>query len=196
MDPVILFGLNSILLGIGLAMDAFTVSVANGLSEPLMRKRKALFIAGVFAVFQGIMPLLGWLCVHSIVVFFREFEKWTPVIALVLLGIIGGKMLVEGIVNKKREEEKPRIGVLAILAQGVATSIDALSVGFTIAEYEPATALICALIIASVTFLICLGGIAIGKKFGMKFSRAARIAGGAILIAIGIEIFIKGFFTF
>ena len=185
------FFFNSILLGIGLAMDAFSVSLANGLHEPRMVRRKMCAVAGVFAVFQALMPLLGWLCVHTIVQHFRAFEKFIPWIALALLCWIGGKMLLEGLRGEESPEESGGVGIAALLVQGIATSIDALSVGFTIAEYDGLMALVCALIIAVVTFFICLGGLAIGKKFGTHLAGKAGIMGGVILIFIGLEIFVS-----
>ena len=186
------FFFNSILLGIGLAMDAFSVSLANGLNEPAMRRRKMCLIAGVFGFFQALMPMTGWICVHTIVEHFRAFEKLIPWIALILLGYIGGKMLIEGIRNRDGEnEEASGVGFAALLVQGVATSIDALSVGFTIADYNPAMALTASLIIAAVTFVICLSGLQIGKKAGTCLAGRAGIVGGAILIFIGLEIFIS-----
>ena len=187
-----IFVINSIFLGVGLAMDAFSVSLANGLNEPLMKKKKMCGIAGIFAVFQGLMPMLGWICVHTIVKCFESFERYIPWIALVLLLFIGGKMLIEGIKSKDEDEEKSKVGLVALLIQGIATSIDALSVGFTIAEYDLPMALLCALIIALVTFVICIFGLFIGKKFGTKLSNKATIFGGIILIIIGLEIFITG----
>lgn len=192
MDWNLLFFFNSVLLGVGLAMDAFSVSLANGLNEPDMKKKKMCFVAGVFAIFQAIMPMLGWICVHTILQYFKRFEKVIPWIALILLLYIGGKMLIEGIRDKGQEIKKTEVGIMALLIQGVATSIDALSVGFTIAGYGFFMALICALIIAAVTYVICMAGIRIGKKFGTKFSNKASIFGGVILIAIGVEIFMKG----
>ena len=189
-----LFFFNSVLLGVGLAMDAFSVSLANGLNEPAMRKQKMCGVAGVFALFQAVMPMIGWICVHTIIQYFRAFEKFIPWIALILLGFIGGKMLLEGIKSNSEEMEKPKVGLAALLIQGVATSIDALSVGFTIAEYGLIMAVVCALIIAAVTFVICLAGLMIGKKFGTKFSNKAAVLGGTILIVIGLEIFIAGVF--
>lgn len=129
------FFFNSVLLGVGLAMDAFSVSMANGLNEPDMKKSKMCGIAGVFAGFQALMPMIGWICVRTVVQYFKMFERCIPWIALLLLGFIGGKMLVEGIRDKDSGQEKPGLGIGALLVQGVATSIDALSVGFTIAEY-------------------------------------------------------------
>lgn len=188
----IMFFVNSALLGVGLAMDAFSVSLANGLNEPKMKKHKMAGIAGVFALFQAAMPLIGWICVHTVVQYFQSFEKCIPWVALFLLGYIGGKMLYDGIKNKDSEEEQPAVGFGALIVQGIATSIDALSVGFTIAEYNLVMALVCALIIAVVTFVICLAGLVLGKKFGTKLAGKASILGGAILIIIGIEIFITG----
>lgn len=151
----ILFFFNSVLLGVGLAMDAFSVSLANGLNEPRMSRRRMLGIAGVFAAFQALMPMTGWICVHTIVQYFRAFEKLIPWIALALLGFIGGKMLIEGIRGGGGDDDAaPRLGLGALLVQGVATSIDALSVGFTIAEYDWLMALVCSLIIAAVTLCI------------------------------------------
>lgn len=189
----IIFLLNSILFGIGLAMDAFSVSLANGLNEPNMKKRRMCAIAGTFAGYQILMPLIGWICVHTIATKFREFEKFIPWIALILLGYIGGKMLVEGIRNEEIDEETGGVGFAALMIQGIATSIDALSVGFTIAGYQWMEALIEALIIGAVTFVICIGGLLIGKQFGTKLAGKASILGGVILIAIGLEICISSF---
>lgn len=185
------------LLGGGLAMDAFSVSLANGLSEPRMKKARMCGIALLFAVFQGLMPLIGWVCVHSFLSYFESFRPYIPWIALVLLLFIGGKMLSDGL--KPCEDGacpvcgKASIGTL--LLQGVATSIDALSVGFTIASYTLTQALAAVSIIAAVTFVICFGGIVLGKKFGTKLSNKACILGGVILILIGLEIFISSFFA-
>lgn len=184
------FFLQSIMLGVGLAMDAFSVSLANGLNEPAMPKRRMAGIAGVFAAFQFAMPMIGWVCVSTIAQHFAAFEKCIPWIALILLGYIGGKMLYEGIANRDSEEEKPAVGLSALLVQGVATSIDALSVGFTIAEYHVAEALLACLLIGCVTFFICFAGLGIGKKAGTRLAGKAGILGGAILIVIGLEIFI------
>lgn len=183
----------SVLLGLGLAMDAFSVSLANGLNEPCMKKSKPFFVAGIFAGFQGIMPLIGYICVHTVLVYFKAFENFIPWIALFLLSFIGGKMLIEGI--KKKDEDAcslkgATIGLLIV--QGVATSIDALSVGFTIGEYDILAALLSVSIIAVITFFVCFAGVLIGKKFGTKLAGKAGILGGAILIFIGLEIFITG----
>lgn len=187
-----LFIFNSVLLGVGLAMDAFSVLLTNGLNEPDMKRGRMCGIAGVFAGFQALMPMLGWICVRTVVQYFVMFEKFIPWLALVLLVYIGGKMLIDGIRKKDSEEKEEGIGAGALFLQGVATSIDALSVGFTIAGYGWIRALSSALIIAGVTFIICMAGLMIGKKFGTRLSDRAQILGGVILIVIGVEIFIKG----
>lgn len=189
------FFINSILLGVGLAMDAFSVSLANGLNEPNMKRNRMGLIAGTFAVFQAAMPLIGWFCVHTIAQKFSSFEKFIPWIALILLLYIGIKMIMEGVKNEDDgETSTDKLTLSALMVQGIATSIDALSVGFTIAEYMFLMALICALIIAAVTFVICITGLKIGKKVGTKLAGKANILGGVILVLIGIEIFVKGVF--
>ena len=190
----LVFVVNSILLGVGLAMDAFSVSMANGLNEPNMKKRKMLGIAGTFGVFQALMPMVGWICVHMIVEYFSAFEKFIPWIALILLGYIGGHMIYESVCPRDSEEEETGVGFWALMGQGVATSIDALSVGFTIAEYDWLMALVCSLIVAATTFCISYSGLIIGKKFGTRFADRATVFGGVILVFIGPEIFITGIF--
>ena len=187
------FVITSIMMGVGLAMDAFSVSMANGLNEPDMKARKMLLIAGVFGGFQALMPLIGWVCVHTVVQYFKVFEKFIPWIAFALLLYIGGKMLIEGIKNQDNDETAG-VGFGALLVQGIATSIDALSEGFVITEYNWQAAIAAALIIAAVTFVICVFGVFIGKKFGTVLSNKAQIFGGIVLIIIGVEIFVTGIF--
>ena len=191
----LMFFANSILLGVGLAMDAFSVSLANGLHEPKMKAGRMGAMAGVFAGFQFVMPMLGWFCVHTIAHYFTVFEKFIPWIALALLCYIGINMIKE---SKECEADDDCCGVAvsfgSLMVQGIATSIDALSVGFTIADYNFVMALVACLIIGVVTFFICMCGIAIGKKFGTKLAGKASVLGGVILIIIGIEIFITGVF--
>ncbi|MGN0362295.1 MAG: manganese efflux pump MntP family protein [Bilifractor sp.] len=202
MGSLIKFILNSILLGVGLAMDAFSVSIANGLNEPEMSRKKTYGIAGCYAFFQFAMPMIGWFCVHTIAGYFKVFQKFIPWIALILLLYIGIQMLREGIckIKEKRTQdpdrcpcaEKTALTKKALLIQGIATSIDALSVGFTIASYGAGAAFSSSLIIALVTFVICMIGLLFGKKFGERLAEKATILGGVILIAIGIEIFVTG----
>ncbi len=208
MDHVFL--ISSILMGVGLAMDAFSVSVANGLSEPWMKRKKMVFIAGTYAFFQALMPLAGWLCVHTLLEYFSSLQKFIPWIALILLVYIGGKMILEGIRDSKEGgggkegenhedrtetlEERNSLGLSQLMLQGVATSIDALSVGFVIADYGAFKAVCAALLIAVVTFFICMFGLMAGKKLGSHFSGHASVTGGVILVLIGVEIFVSGVF--
>ena len=187
--------LNSIFLGFGLALDAFSVSVADAMANPGMKKRRKFSIALTFAVFQTMMPLIGWICVKTIADKFTIFQKAVPYIALILLAYIGIKMIIES--RKDGEEENEGVAALTfatLIIQGVATSIDALSVGFAIADYSSLEALVSTLIIGITTFIICIFGLELGKKVGKAFSDKATLFGGCILIIIGLEIFIKGVF--
>jgi len=183
--------LNSVLLGFGLAMDAFSVSLVNGLREPDMRKGRMAQIAGVFGGFQLLMPMIGWICVRTILEIFQSLTKYIPWVAFGLLLFIGGKMVVEGIRNKEGQEAE-QIGTGGLLMQGVATSIDALSVGLTMTDLNWIQALAESTLIGIVTFGICMGGILIGRKAGTKLSNKAGILGGLVLIAIGVKILVSG----
>ncbi len=184
-------------LGVGLAMDACAVSMSNGMNEPHMKPCKAILIAGMFAFFQCAMPMLGWVCVSFVVEQFNKLAPWIPYIALVLLVIIGGKMLYDGVKHKESDKTDRKLTVGMLLIQAVATSIDALSTGFSLVDLAGNVwwkALTSASIIAVVTFGICLGSVYLGKRFGMKLGNKAQILGGCILIGIGLEIFISGVF--
>ena len=190
--------INSVLLGIGLAMDAFSVSIANGIADPAMRKRRIMLIAGTFAAFQFVMPLGGWVCVHFVAKQFTMVQPAIPYIAFVLLLLIGGNMVHEGFAKSNHEEPDNnksgnRLKLSTLFIQGVATSIDALSVGFAIEEYRAVQAIFSSLIIGVVTLAICLAGLLFGRKIGAKFASRATIVGGIILILIGAEILIKSF---
>lgn len=206
-------------LGVGLAMDACAASMTNGLNEPQMKPGKATLIAAMFGFFQAMMPMIGWICVSLVATSFEKFTVCIPYVALVLLTVIGGKMLYDGVkasksdktnqqntqednasdsdVPAKRLGGKLTLGVLFV--QAIATSIDALSAGFSLADIAGNNAgedwwkaLISVGIIAVVTFTISLGAVYLGKKFGDKLGNKAQILGGVILIAIGLEIFISG----
>lgn len=194
MQRYFLFICKSILLGIGLAMDAFSVSMANGLQNPGMSRKRMFTIAGTFAFFQFLMPVTGWICVHTISERFTAFQKMIPWIAFLLLGFIGGKMLVEGIRGAEEVQEEIRLSHSELLMQGIATSIDALSVGFTIAPYSTGEALFASTLIGVTTLIICLAGIRIGRYFGMRLAGRASILGGVILILIGCKILFGGGF--
>lgn len=191
-----LYFLNSFLLGLGLAMDAFSVSIVNGITIPEMKTKDTLVMSWVFGVFQFGMPLIGWTLVHYALEFFTSFSRFIPWIALALLLFIGIKMIVESVRSRKREEEEKEKELTAklLLMQGLATSIDALSVGFTNSDYSLWESLVECVIIGVITFLLCFSGVFIGKKFGRKLSDKAPIVGGIILIGIGIEIWVKGVF--
>ena len=191
-----LFFTENILLGVALAIDAFSVSLANGLNEPCMKMRKMCGIAGVFAFFQALMPFLGWVLITTVLSYFEMLKVFIPWIALSLLGFIGSKMLYEGIKNKDCECACGcgRLTVGALLVQGIATSIDALSAGLNFVKYDLWGAIVAAVVIALVTFIICMFGVFFGKKTGTRLAGKAGILGGVILIAIGLEIFITSFF--
>lgn len=194
MKPDLLFFINSLLLGAGLAMDAFSVSLANGLAEPYMSRPRACGIAGIYAMFQFVMPVIGWFFVITASEKFGLFHEAVPYIALILLVYIGIKMLMECRDAGDGESCHAGLGAGVLLTQGIATSIDALSVGFTMADYPSGMALLSAAIIASVTFAICFAGLQLGRRFSTKLAGKASVLGGVILIFIGIEIFIKGVF--
>lgn len=180
------------LLGVGLAMDAFSVSMANGMNEKKMVISRMIQIAVIFAGFQFLMPMIGWLAVHTVSSTFTIFMDAVPWITLILLLYIGGGMIKDGLEEEEEGEAEYEASTRKLLIQGIATSIDALSVGFTIAHYSLSSAFITSVIIAVVTFVICYIGIILGKKFGMVFANKSSILGGMILIFIGIEIFVTG----
>lgn len=184
-----LFFLNNLLLGLGLSMDAFSVSMANGLNEPDMRKKKILGIASIFGGFQGLMPVLGWFCIHTILRYFKMFQAYIPWIALFLLSYIGGHMIWNAL--QGHEEADVHLGKGELFVQGIATSIDALSVGFAIAKYDAVSAFVSSVMIAVITFIISFMGVVIGKKMGMKLAGKATLLGGVVLIIIGLEICIS-----
>lgn len=177
--------------GVALAMDAFSVSLANGLNEPCMKKKKMLGVALCFSFFQFLMPLLGWFCVHSAAEAFEVIKPYIPWVAFLLLFIIGAKSIAEGLGHEGDEVLCRSLSWSALMVQGVATSIDALSVGFVNVDYDLPQALAASLIIAVVTFGLCLPGVAVGKRFGTKISGKASVLGGVILIGIGLKICIE-----
>ena len=186
MGSVWLLIVNSVLLGLGLAMDAFSVSLVHGMNDPEMSRGRKLAISGTFAGFQFLMPVVGWLCVTTVRQAFTAFQRYIPWIAMALLACIGGKMLWEGIRGGGEAEKEASSGSLVM--QGIATSIDALSVGFTMAEMQVPEALAQALIIGAVTWAVCLAGLFLGRKAGVRLAGKATILGGVILILIGLEI--------
>ena len=215
----LIFIIASILLGVGLAMDAFAISIANGISRPDAKCRYVMKVTAVYAFFQFAMPMIGWVMVHEAAKALGAFNKLVPWIALVLLAFLGGRMILEGVrcgksgaevcsdggivknsnaevcskaaVSKASETQPAELTGMTLFMQGVATSIDALSTGFTISSYDAEAAIVCSSIIAAVTWIMCFIGMRIGAKVGELFSAHAAIVGGVILVIIGIEVFAK-----
>ena len=193
------FFLESIALGVGLAMDAFSVSLADGMNEHCMRRRKMIAIAATFAIFQAAMPMIGWVCVHTIVEIFSGFEAFIPWIALALLVIIGGKMLLDGIKSDGEECECAHLGFMAVIIQAVATSIDALAVGVSLnMESHFGGGLLLGIfgsvgVIGCTTFLLSIIAVYIGKAVGNKLADKAQLLGGIVLICLGLKILIESF---
>jgi putative Mn2+ efflux pump MntP len=195
--------LSGLALGVGLAMDASAVSMANGLNDNKMRLKKIFLIAGMFGLFQGLMPLLGYILGHTLYEALDFIEKYhiIPIIALVILFIIGSHMIVEGIneiIERKKGEDSESnptsLTLKLLIIQAIATSIDALSVGIVISDYSVANAIVTSIIIALVTFMICIPSVYIGKRVGLKLGPYAQILGGSILVIIGFIIFFTGIF--
>ena len=189
MDSITLF-----VLALGLSMDAFAVSISNSMCFSGLRRNEAALTSLSFGVFQGLMPVAGYFAGRAFADVVSAFDHW---IAFALLGFIGGKMIWDAVKELRAPEACPvgrAFSYKLMVVQAFATSIDALSVGFTISEYGWLMALAASLIIAVVTFFICMAGLRIGKKFGTKLSGKASILGGIILIGIGLEIFISGVF--
>ena len=185
---------SSSLLGIGLAMDAFSVSLANGLNEPKMKLNKVFGISGLFAVFQAIMPLIGWVAISAFLELFHKFKPFIPWIAFILLCFIGGQMLFDSIKSGSENEEKTKkLTIGALILQAIATSIDALTAGIDLARdyslVQYAYVLIAVSIIAVLTFGICFSGVKLGQKMGTKLANKAGILGGCVLIFLGLKIF-------
>ena len=181
------------LVGIGLSMDAFAVSICKGLAMPAVNKKQALLIGAYFGVFQALMPLAGWLLGSQ---FARHVTKLAPWIAFVLLAWIGGSMLRESLSKKEEDEEVEPVELrhkeLFLLA--VATSIDALAVGVSFSMVELSVSFgAAAALIGCTTFAISVGGVFVGHIFGARYKNRAEFVGGAILILIGVKILLEHF---
>ena len=181
------------LVGIGLSMDAFAVSICKGLAMPAVNKKQALLIGAYFGVFQALMPLAGWLLGSQ---FARHVTKLAPWIAFVLLAWIGGSMLRESLSKKEEDEEVEPVELrhkeLFLLA--VATSIDALAVGVSFSMVELSVSIgAAAVLIGCTTFAISVGGVFVGHIFGARYKNRAEFVGGAILLLIGVKILLEHF---
>ena len=179
--------LTVILLAIGLSFDSFAVSVCSGLNLPHIRFFQAAKIAVFLALFQAGMPLIGWLLGNSMKSLIEPVDHW---IAFGLLSLIGGKMIIESFINSESREIKNPLHIRVILLLSLATSIDALAVGFSFATMIEKI-LLAVFIIGLVTFIASMLGILLGKKTGPTFNRYAEIFGGLILIIIGSKILIE-----
>jgi putative Mn2+ efflux pump MntP len=174
--------LTLILIAIGLCMDTFAISISCGMSVRKERWRFGLRVAGIFGVCQAVMPLLGWLAGMGLKDLISAVDHW---IAFGLLALIGGKMIYESFVLTEKQINPRRMRVLLVLA--VATSIDALAVGLSLALLGVAI-LVPALIIGCVTFVIAFSGVIVGRQAGAAAEKKAEVIGGLILIGIGVKI--------
>jgi len=176
-----------VLLAIGLSFDSFAVSVCSGLNLPHIRFFQAAKIATFLALFQAFMPLVGWLVGNSIKSLIEPVDHW---IAFGLLSLIGGKMIIESFISSEAREIKNPLHIKVILTLSLATSIDALAIGFSFATLLDKI-LIAVFIIGAVTFIASMLGILLGKKTGPKINKYSEIIGGLILIFIGCKILIE-----
>lgn len=178
--------LEIILIGIGLSMDAFAVSICKGLSMKKINWKKVFIIGGYFGVFQAIMPIIGYFLGTTFESFVTQIDHW---IAFILLAIIGANMIRESF-NEECDNCNDRVDFKTMIVLAIATSIDALAIGITFAFFE-VNLLVTTLIIGIITFIICLLGTIIGNKFGSKYGSKAELVGGIILILIGIKILLE-----
>lgn len=178
--------LEILLLGIGLAMDAFAVSICKGLSMKRMNWKNAVIIALYFGTFQMLMPMIGYFLGSSFESFVTTFDHW---IAFILLSLIGGNMIKESFDNEDgKKNDKVDFKTMVVLA--LATSIDALAVGITFAFFD-VNLLLAVSIIGIITFIISIFGVKIGNKFGDKYQNKAELMGGIILVLLGIKILLE-----
>ncbi len=173
-------------MAFGLAMDAFAVSVADGSRTPRLRLRRAFALALAFGLFQGLMPLIGWAAGLGFKDFISSADHW---VAFGLLGLVGGKMIYGDLRGKAEAEKRPPAGATTLLVLAVATSIDALAVGFGLTFVE--SILLPALVIGVVTFSLCFAGVHLGHRYSRFGGGKAQTAGGVILVAIGVKILVE-----
>lgn len=180
--------LEIIIIGIGLAMDAFAVSVCKGLSLSKLRLHHIFTVAAWFGGFQALMPLIGYLFGTAFSSYVQQFDHY---VAFILLTIIGVNMIREALSEDENECVSCSLGFFVMLPLAVATSIDALAVGVTFAFYNVSVVLAISLI-GIVTFIISAAGVKIGNIFGVKYRKKAEIAGGSILILLGVKLLVEG----
>lgn len=174
------------LVGVGLAMDAFAVSICKGLAMKKLDWKKAIIIALYFGIFQAVMPIIGYFLGTTFESLVTQIDHW---IAFILLGIIGINMIKEAF-SKESENVNDKVDFKTMIILAIATSIDALAIGITFAFFKT-NLLLAVIIIGIITFMLSLIGVKIGNKFGNKYEKKAEIFGGVILILIGVKILIE-----
>lgn len=175
------------MIAVGLSMDAFAVAICKGLKMQKLNYRQTALIAFFFGGFQALMPLIGWFLGSRFEAYITEFDHW---IAFALLLIIGGNMIFEAVKGGEEESESDKFSIKELFALAIATSIDALAVGITFA-FLKADIIMSVSIIGITTFLLSALGVFIGHRFGAKYKNRAEIAGGVILILIGLKILLE-----
>ncbi len=179
-----------ILISVGLSMDAFVVSIGKGISLNKIVKKDVLIIALFFGFFQAFMPLIGYILGSTFSEYIVNFDHW---IAFVLLSLVGGKMLLEAFDNE-HDDEKEVFKISEIFVLAIATSIDALAVGITLALIPDVEIVTSIFIIGAITFTLSYIGVIFGKKIGTKFGKIAEVFGGLVLIGIGLKILLEHLF--
>lgn len=181
-----------ILIALGLAADAFAVSITNGIYSNKINKRSALYTGFIFGLFQALMPVIGFYLGKTFFAIIHRYQHWA---ALFLLGAIGINMLTEAMKNRNNTEEYKKediFNIKSLIVQGIATSVDAMAAGVSFAALE-IHILPAALLIGIITFYCCFLGVYIGKIFGSLLGIRARFVGGIVLLLIGIKIFIEAY---
>lgn len=176
-----------LLLGISLAMDAFAVSICKGLSMKKINWKKGIIIGLYFGIFQALMPMIGYFCGSAFESFVTSIDHW---ITFILLLLIGGNMIKESLGKEESENCNDNVNFKTMIVLAIATSIDALAVGITFA-FLNVNLLLAVSLIGIITFIISLIGVKLGNKFGSKYEKKAQIAGGVILIIIGLKILLE-----
>lgn len=175
------------LIAVGLAMDAFAVSICKGLSMKKLKLKSVIIVGAYFGIFQAIMPLSGYLLGTTFSDLVISIDHW---IAFILLSVIGGKMIKDSFNTEEDNEENDKIDAKNMTILAIATSIDALAVGITFAFFQ-INIIKSVLIIGAITFVLSAIGVIIGKKLGYKIRGKAEILGGSILILIGLKILLE-----
>ena len=176
------------LISLGVSADAFAVALGKGLHMRRFAVRQAVVIAVVFGLFQAVMPLLGWLLGTTFAGAIADYDHW---VAFGLLALVGGKMLWEAFSgHEDTDEDTDRLRIRELLVLAIATSIDALAVGVTLA-FLPVSIGWAVLLIGITTAVLSFVGVAVGRRVGARFGKPAEIAGGVVLILIGVQVVLE-----